>query len=51
MNKDIQTLIKEFVDDFAKHGIVINQEDVDTVFGLYTQKIGNLLGELKEETK
>ena len=51
MAKEIDTKIDEFVAAFAKAGVVFTPEEIDIVFGFYTQKLHNLIGKLTDENK
>jgi len=49
MSKKIDNKVNEFVAAFAKAGVVFTPEEIDIVFGFYTQKLYNLIGELTDE--
>ena len=47
--KEVDNKVDEFVAAFAKAGVVFTPEEIDIVFGFYTQKLYNLIGELTDE--
>lgn len=49
MTKEVEHKIDEFVEAFAKAGVVFTKEEINVVFGFYTQKLQNLIGELSNE--
>ena len=49
MSREVEHKIDEFVEAFAKAGVVFTDEEINVVFGFYTQKLQNLIGELSDE--
>ena len=49
MAKEVEHKIDEIVEAFAKAGVVFTKEEINVVFGFYTQKLQNLIGELSDE--
>jgi len=43
------TEITKFINEFAKHGVLFTQDEVEAVFFWHTKKIHNLIGELTDE--
>lgn len=44
-----ETEIAKCVAEFAKHGILFTNEEIDAVFFWHTKKLHNLIGELEDE--
>ena len=43
------TEITKFINEFARHGVLFTQDEVEAVFFWHTKKIHNLIGELSDE--
>lgn len=46
-----ETEIAKCVAEFAKHGILLTNEEIDAVFFWHTKKLHNLIGELQDEKR